>query len=116
LIGQKNEERFIHCGGSILFKIKKYSLKGLDRCGKSTQVELFRKKYNFVEMNFPDRETEIGKSINSYLKSKSDLNDEAIHLLFSGKKKKKLNFPSKSMGEAVRPNTMLTHLFLVPLF
>jgi hypothetical protein len=35
-------------------------------------------------MNFPDRETEIGKCINAYLKSKSDLNDEAIHLLFSG--------------------------------
>ena len=39
-------------------------------------------------MSFPDRETDIGKCINSYLKSKSELSDQSIHLLFSGKKKK----------------------------
>eukprot|EP01080_Neovahlkampfia_damariscottae_P001581 gene1581-12706_t len=59
-------------------------IEGLDRCGKSTQLDLFSKKYsNFVEMNFPDRETDIGKSINAYLKSESELSDQSIHLLFS---------------------------------
>eukprot|EP00957_Ditylum_brightwellii_P066200 5023709-Ditylum_brightwellii.AAC.1 len=32
---------------------------------------------------FPDRTTETGKMINAYLTSKSDCDDQAIHLLFS---------------------------------
>lgn len=34
-------------------------------------------------MRFPDRSTAIGKVISSYLEKKSDLQDNAIHLLFS---------------------------------
>jgi len=34
-------------------------------------------------MRFPDRETPIGKMIDSYLKNNSNLSDQAIHLLFS---------------------------------
>lgn len=36
-----------------------------------------------MEINFPDRSTKIGHSIDSYLKSKSNINDQSIHLLFS---------------------------------
>lgn len=62
---------------------------GLDRAGKSLQcaktVENLEKMgHKAVKMNFPDRNTAIGKIINEYLaNSKTDLSDEAIHLLFS---------------------------------
>ncbi|TQV91761.1 hypothetical protein V2A60_006118 [Cordyceps javanica] len=63
-------------------------LEGLDRSGKTTQVKLLEQK--FIEqgkavklMRFPDRTTQIGKMIDSYLKSAVDMNDHAIHLLFS---------------------------------
>lgn len=61
---------------------------GLDRSGKSTQskrvAEHLRKAGKTVShINFPNRDTTIGGLINSYLQSKSDLSDEAIHLLFS---------------------------------
>lgn len=61
---------------------------GLDRSGKSTQSDrlaeyLRQKKISVKKINFPDRTTTIGCLINSYLQSKSDLSDEAIHLLFS---------------------------------
>lgn len=34
-------------------------------------------------MHFPSRTTEIGSTINSYLKNSKELNDQVIHLLFS---------------------------------
>jgi dTMP kinase len=34
-------------------------------------------------MNFPNRQTEIGSVISSYLKNTTDISDQAIHLLFS---------------------------------
>lgn len=65
-------------------------IEGLDRSGKSTQAGIIHNK--LVErlgeqrvklIKFPDRTTPIGKMIDSYLKSQSDLDDQAIHLLFS---------------------------------
>lgn len=61
---------------------------GIDRCGKSTQVNLLLEKLQslsipHVKYNFPNRETAIGKMIDSYLKQTSSLDDHAIHLLFS---------------------------------
>ena len=61
---------------------------GVDRCGKTTQcqrlVEFLKKEGRSVEfMRFPERSTVIGKTINSYLTNGIDMNDEAIHLLFS---------------------------------
>ncbi|XP_011548046.2 thymidylate kinase [Plutella xylostella] len=63
-------------------------IEGIDRTGKSTQckalVDNLQKKQVPAEYaNFPARNTEIGKVINSYLTSSKDLPDEAIHLLFS---------------------------------
>ncbi|KAK4153644.1 thymidylate kinase-domain-containing protein [Chaetomidium leptoderma] len=63
-------------------------LEGLDRSGKTTQVQLLEQR--FVElgrrvkvMRFPDRTTPIGQMIDSYLKSQVDMDDHVIHLLFS---------------------------------
>jgi dTMP kinase len=61
---------------------------GADRAGKSTQcamlVDHLKTQGIDAELwNFPDRTTAIGKMINSYLTSKSDIDDAAVHLLFS---------------------------------
>lgn len=63
---------------------------GMDRCGKSTQVQLLSKHLRAAsptasveDIRFPNRESHVGKLINSYLSSANNLNDQAIHLLFS---------------------------------
>jgi dTMP kinase len=63
-------------------------LEGVDRCGKTTQSALLLKKLislgiAAVAMRFPDRTTPVGQLINSYLTSGSELDDHAVHLLFS---------------------------------
>jgi dTMP kinase len=64
-------------------------LEGVDRCGKTTQTGLLVKQFfvkfglTAVAMRFPDRTTLVGNLIDQYLQSKSDLDDRAIHLLFS---------------------------------
>ncbi|KAI9136258.1 thymidylate kinase-domain-containing protein [Paraphysoderma sedebokerense] len=68
-------------GAFILFE-------GVDRCGKTTQASKLVKYLNdagqkTVIMRFPDRTTPIGKMINSYLCNATDMDDHAIHLLFS---------------------------------
>lgn len=57
---------------------------GLDRCGKSTQVDLLHKAIkNSIQLNFPDRSTAIGKSVDEYLRNTKYINDQTIHLLFT---------------------------------
>lgn len=64
---------------------------GVDRSGKTTQSALLRDRLAEggckVELiRFPDRNTRMGKVIDSYLSStngEDDLDDRAIHLLFS---------------------------------
>ncbi|GAA5932795.1 bifunctional thymidylate/uridylate kinase [Sporobolomyces koalae] len=64
-------------------------LEGLDRSGKSTQVErlvnaLEREGNRVKRIGFPDRTSPTGILINNYLTQKdTKLSDEAIHLLFS---------------------------------
>lgn len=57
---------------------------GLDRCGKSTQAQLLHAALAGSKLvRFPDRTTPIGKVIDEYLNHRIELNDQAIHLLFS---------------------------------
>ncbi|KAH8103915.1 thymidylate kinase [Cristinia sonorae] len=63
-------------------------IEGLDRSGKSTQAETLIKRLQAADIpskliKFPDRSTPIGKLIDSYLRSETELDDHAIHLLFS---------------------------------
>jgi dTMP kinase len=65
-------------------------VEGLDRSGKSTQAQRLKERLESENaqqgvklIKFPDRTTPIGKMIDSYLRSQSDLDDRAIHLLFS---------------------------------
>lgn len=58
---------------------------GVDRCGKTTQSTMLSKHLgeNVKLMRFPNRETPIGKLLDSLLKGKTVLDDHASHLLFS---------------------------------
>ncbi|EKD05587.1 hypothetical protein A1Q2_00077 [Trichosporon asahii var. asahii CBS 8904] len=61
---------------------------GLDRSGKTTQVDrliarLQKEGRKARLQKFPDRTTGIGKMIDAYLQSKAEMDDHAIHLLFS---------------------------------
>lgn len=63
-------------------------LEGCDRVGKSTHsrllVQALREEGHKAEvLQFPDRSTMIGSVINKYLEGSADLDDHAIHLLFS---------------------------------
>jgi dTMP kinase len=63
-------------------------LEGLDRSGKSSQCKalasfLRSRGESVEEWRFPDRTTAIGQMISSYLTGASELDDSAIHLLFS---------------------------------
>jgi len=63
-------------------------IEGLDRSGKSTQSSILHDRIAASGrpvklLKFPDRTTPIGKMIDSYLRSQSELDDRAIHLLFS---------------------------------
>mmetsp|Transcript_72988 Transcript_72988/g.142822 ORF Transcript_72988/g.142822 Transcript_72988/m.142822 type:complete len:246 (-) Transcript_72988:403-1140(-) len=56
---------------------------GVDRCGKSTQAAKLAEALGAESMRFPDRTTAIGVMINSYLAQGVDMDDRAVHLLFS---------------------------------
>ena len=63
-------------------------IEGLDRTGKSTQCNELLRYFGNHQLKvklfkFPDRSTNIGNMINQYLQNKTDMNDNAIHLLFS---------------------------------
>lgn len=64
-------------------------LEGVDRCGKTTQCGLLLKHLtstlalSATAMRFPDRTTAVGTLIDGYLQSSQNLEDRAIHLLFS---------------------------------
>ncbi|GBE86321.1 thymidylate kinase [Sparassis latifolia] len=64
------------------------AIEGLDRSGKSTQTTLLAERLQRAGVEtkfikFPDRSTPIGKMIDAYLSSQTELDDHAIHLLFS---------------------------------
>ncbi|ODV60045.1 bifunctional thymidylate/uridylate kinase [Ascoidea rubescens DSM 1968] len=82
-------------------------IEGLDRTGKSTQVQLLYQ--HFLNLNrkveilkFPDRSTNIGKLINSYLSNKeTKLNDESIHLLFSANRWELKDYMTSQLNHGV---------------
>jgi dTMP kinase len=80
-------------GGALPTQISKRGafvlLEGVDRCGKTTQCarlvqRLVTAGLAATAMRFPDRTTSTGAIINNYLqKADMQLDDHAIHLLFS---------------------------------
>ncbi|KAI8143506.1 thymidylate kinase-domain-containing protein [Fennellomyces sp. T-0311] len=63
-------------------------VEGCDRSGKSTQCERLLNRFKAEGrdarlVKFPDRTTQTGQMIDGYLKQSRQLDDHAIHLLFS---------------------------------
>lgn len=61
---------------------------GCDKSGKSTQckklVDVLNQNGTITEQwRFPERSTAIGQVINSYIEKKCELQDRAVHLMFS---------------------------------
>lgn len=77
---------------NLVMRGKFIVLEGLDRSGKTTQVAKLVERLDARLQKFPgelnaefaktDRTTSIGKMIDAYLQSKTDMDDRAIHLLF----------------------------------
>lgn len=79
---------------------------GVDRCGKTTQATMLAQSLKALGhatefMRFPDRETAIGRMINAYLTNTADLDDHAIHLLFSANRWEKSAAITKLLHEGV---------------
>lgn len=84
---------------------------GADRSGKTTQTLRFTNSLRSAGIavadgcpwRFPDRNTDIGIMINAYLTNVTDLDDNALHLLFSANRweKAKLISDSLARGETV---------------
>lgn len=68
-------------------KIQKPPLTLVQRVCVQANAELWR---------FPDRSTATGQMIDAYLQSKSDLDDAAVHLLFSANRWEKRYLPDQS--------------------
>uniref|UniRef100_A0A5F8G6V9 Thymidylate kinase-like domain-containing protein n=2 Tax=Monodelphis domestica TaxID=13616 RepID=A0A5F8G6V9_MONDO len=63
-------------------------LEGMDRAGKTTQgrklvAALLQSGHPAELLRFPERSTEIGKLLGSYLEKKKNMEDHTVHLLFS---------------------------------
>ncbi|CDF33279.1 unnamed protein product [Chondrus crispus] len=79
---------------------------GLDRCGKTTQTRLCVEGLSRTGVKlaaglpwrFPDRTTPIGEVLNTYLTSKTELGDEAAHLLFSANRWEKAATIREALG------------------
>ncbi|KAG0093474.1 hypothetical protein BGZ93_010877 [Podila epicladia] len=81
-------------------------LEGCDRAGKSTQcamlVAALKEKGHAVELcKFPERTTTIGQMINAYLTNAKDLDDQAIHLLFSANRWEAMQAMKTKLREGV---------------
>ncbi|CAI2727494.1 unnamed protein product [Schistosoma spindalis] len=64
-------------------------LEGADRVGKTTQALLLAKALSEIthketlSVKFPDRDTPLGRQLDSYLSGNGDINKHALHLLFT---------------------------------
>ncbi|CAN4110152.1 unnamed protein product [Withania somnifera] len=100
-IHMENKESSRSRGALIVFE-------GLDRCGKTSQSgrlykHLLEQGHSVESWRFPDRNTGVGQMISSYLANKSQLDDHAIHLLFSANRWEKRSF----MEEKLKSGTTL---------
>ncbi|KAK9519865.1 hypothetical protein VZT92_022568 [Zoarces viviparus] len=81
-------------------------LEGVDKAGKTTQcnrlVQALQQSGRPAEMmRFPDRTTTIGQLISAYLEKKSDLEDHAVHLLFSANRWELVPLMKKKLEQGI---------------
>ncbi|XP_077205172.1 thymidylate kinase [Paroedura picta] len=81
-------------------------LEGVDRAGKSTQgrrlVEALQAGGHPAELlRFPERTTEIGRLISSYLEKKNNLEDHTVHLLFSANRWEQVPLIKQKLNQGI---------------
>lgn len=81
-------------------------LEGADRAGKTTQCKMLVDFLNAHGMatefwRFPDRTTTIGKMIDSYLGNQTEIDDAAVHLLFSANRWEKREALISKLGQGI---------------
>ncbi|CZR56457.1 related to thymidylate kinase [Phialocephala subalpina] len=79
-------------------------VEGLDRAGKTTQVQrlcskLYALGHNIKTLRFPDRNSTIGQMISSYLQNETDMDDHVIHLLFSANRWEKAKWIEETLSK-----------------
>lgn len=97
--------------GAMATEVKRGALivlEGLDRSGKSSQSVglcsfLQAQGVSVEAWRFPDRTTAMGQMISSYLSCKTDLDDAAIHLLFSANRWEKRWVPFSFFKSLLSP-------------
>ncbi|XP_066135899.1 thymidylate kinase [Saccopteryx bilineata] len=81
-------------------------LEGMDRAGKSTQCRklvaaLSAAGHRAELLRFPERSTEIGKLLSSYLEKKSDVEDHSVHLLFSANRWEQVPLIKEKLSQGI---------------
>ncbi|XP_042234814.1 thymidylate kinase-like isoform X2 [Homarus americanus] len=81
-------------------------MEGCDRTGKTTQAKMLVKSLNklgkpTIFMRFPDRNTPIGVIIDKYLSCEEEMDDHAIHLLFSANRWESLSQITSTIEEGI---------------
>ncbi|XP_053453239.1 thymidylate kinase isoform X1 [Nycticebus coucang] len=81
-------------------------LEGVDRAGKSTQAcrlvsALCSAGRRAELLRFPERSTEIGKLLSSYLGKKSEVEDHSVHLLFSANRWEQVPLIKEKLSQGV---------------
>ncbi|XP_020013293.1 thymidylate kinase [Castor canadensis] len=81
-------------------------LEGVDRAGKSTQCRklvsaLCATGHRAELLRFPERSTEIGKLLSSYLEKKNELEDHSVHLLFSANRWEQVPWIKEKLNQGV---------------
>ena len=79
---------------------------GLDKSGKTTQSKLLcdalnSKSFPSESWRYPDRSTSIGKLINNYLCKQIELEDHAVHLLFSANRWETVDVMKQKLNSGV---------------
>ncbi|XP_074046780.1 thymidylate kinase isoform X2 [Macrotis lagotis] len=81
-------------------------LEGMDRAGKSTQCRklvatLLQSGHSAELLRFPERSTEIGKLLNSYLQKKIHMEDHTVHLLFSANRWEQVPLIKEKLSQGI---------------
>jgi dTMP kinase len=79
---------------------------GLDKSGKSTQTQLLCQALNNKNcpseiLRFPNRDTSMGGLINGYLTKEIELEDHAVHLLFSANRWESVNTMKDKLNSGI---------------
>jgi dTMP kinase len=75
------------------------AFEGCDRSGKSTICTRLAKTLNAEHFCFPGRLTPVGKMLDSYLRGTQNLDDHAVHLLFSANRWEKASDILRAVAE-----------------